>query len=65
MDYCYHKLQCQKCGRKILVEMALIGVPHHTGVAATCAKCIQLPLDEEFRQKHPDKAKDIEEWIKG
>jgi hypothetical protein len=33
---------CHKCGRKILVEMGLIGVPHHTGVSVTCGECLVL-----------------------
>ena len=63
MDYCYEKTKCKKCGRKILVEMGLFGVAHHTMVTATCGACLS-EIDEAFRQKHPEAAKDIENWIK-
>lgn len=60
--YEYHKLKCSKCGRKILVELTTFGIPHHFGVAATCAEC--LKISEEFRKARLQEAQDIESWIK-
>jgi DNA-directed RNA polymerase subunit RPC12/RpoP len=39
MKYEYHKLKCSSCGRKILVEIGLIGVSHNAMVSVTCADC--------------------------
>jgi len=55
-----HLVSCQKCGRKVLVGMGLIGVPHHTNLAITCADCLEI--DDEFKQKYPEIAKQIEDW---
>ncbi|MCI0407559.1 MAG: hypothetical protein L0191_03180 [Acidobacteria bacterium] len=63
MDYTYEKAVCRHCGRKILVEMGLIGVPHHTWVHATCAACIPLPINETFRAQSPAAAVDLEQWL--
>jgi hypothetical protein len=56
-----HLTACHKCGRKILVEMGLIGVPHHTGVSATCGEC--LVLSEQFRKEQPEIVSKIESWL--
>jgi len=55
-----HLCKCRKCGRKILVELVLIGVPHHDTPIVTCSEC--LVLDSEFRNKNPDIAKQLDEW---
>ena len=51
-------VKCEKCGRKILVERALLGVNHTLDIKATCWECLtskakgkasracQLPLPE-------------------
>ena len=66
MEYAYYKLKCNKCGRKILVEMALIGIPHHTGVSATCADCVDMttPQAQLLAKQHPDVAKELAEWFR-
>lgn len=56
-----HMVECGKCKRKILVEMPLIGVPHHTGVQVTCGDC--LVLADSFRNEYPEQAKQVEEWL--
>ena len=63
MDYCYKTAACSKCGRRILVEMGLIGVPHHSWVMVTCAECLQVPVAEAFRERRPDAAAEIEKWL--
>ena len=63
--YTYYREKCGKCGRKILVEMLLFGVPHHTGVSVTCASCLEKSgLPELFKKQRPGEAADIEQWIK-
>lgn len=52
--------KCNKCERKILVQMGINGTPHHFGTSVTCADC--LVIDEDFRQKYPDIVKQIEDW---
>lgn len=54
-------LQC-KCGKKILVEMTFIGVPHHINMIVLCAECVEVP--PEFKQVDPAAAARIEEWKK-
>ena len=63
MDYAYQTTACRKCGRKILVEMGLIGVPHHTWVMATCADCLQVPISDAFKERRPEAAAEIEKWL--
>ena len=62
MDYDYKTTACRKCGRKILVEMGLIGVPHHSWIMVTCAECVQPPINDAFRGNHPEAAAEIEKW---
>ncbi|HTU19642.1 MAG TPA: hypothetical protein VMG10_16395 [Gemmataceae bacterium] len=54
---------CNKCGRTILVEMALIGVQHHVGLTATCGECLMIP--QQFRKEHPQIAAKIDRWLQG
>lgn len=61
-DYLYHKLECDTCKRKILVEMIMFGVAHHRRVIVTCAKCVG-PLESEYVDGRPEAAKDIKEWL--
>lgn len=56
-----HLTACHKCGRKILVEMGLFGVPHHTGVSVTCGEC--LVLSKKFRKEQPEIVAKIESWL--
>jgi hypothetical protein len=56
-----HFAECNKCKRKILVELPLIGVPHHTDVQVTCADC--LVVSDVFKTEYPEEAKQIEEWL--
>ena len=63
MDYAYATTACQKCGRRILVEMGLIGVPHHSWIMVTCAECIQVPLAEAFRERRSEAAAEIGKWL--
>jgi hypothetical protein len=55
-----HLLTCQKCGKKILVEVVLMGTNHNTAIQATCLDC--LKLSEEFRSLHPKVADQIDHW---
>jgi hypothetical protein len=54
---------CHKCGRKVLVEMGLIGVPHHVGLSVTCGECI-VPT-EQMRKEHPEIVSKVENWLRG
>jgi hypothetical protein len=56
-----HLTACHKCGRKILVEMGLFGVPHHTGLSVTCGEC--LVLSEQFCEEQPEIVSKIESWL--
>lgn len=58
-----HLTACRKCGRKILVEMGLIGSTHHVGVTATCGEC--LMLSEQLRKEQPEIASKVERWLQG
>ena len=62
--YTYYKLKCEKCGRKILVEIVLMGVNHNMAVIATCAKCLKKkgPM-KGFKEQRPSEYEDIMEWI--
>ena len=56
-----HLTACKKCGRKMLVEMALIGAQHHLGVTVTCGACLVVP--EQFREEYPEIVSKIERWL--
>lgn len=58
-----HLEKCQKCGKKILVMVALCGVSHNVGVYVSCAEC--LTIDEKYKERHPEEVKRIEEWLTG
>jgi len=58
-----HLTACRKCGRKILVEMGMIGSTHHFGVSATCGEC--LVLSEQIRKEQPEIVSKIERWLHG
>ena len=63
MEYGYDKCVCPHCGRKILVEKILVGVPHTVGVYATCLDCLmEKGMNEDFIKDNPQKAKDIQRW---
>lgn len=57
---CGHKTKCSKCDRKILVQLPLIGVPHHMDVIVCCSEC--LNITEEFKKDHPEVAADLKRW---
>jgi hypothetical protein len=54
---------CRKCGRKVLVEMSMIGSTHHVGVAVTCGEC--LILSDQLRKEQPEIVSKIESWLHG
>lgn len=56
-----HLTKCTECGRKIMVSLAMIGVPHHAGLAVMCAECIKI--SDEHRQQFPEETRKLEEWI--
>lgn len=65
MEYEYHKLKCNKCGKKILVEIHQFGISHIASTVVTCAKCIVFnKISDEFKKEHPDVINDLKKWIK-
>jgi len=51
------------CGRKILVQIALIGDSHNLGVSIVCGDCIRAGrVDREYKKHNPELAKEIEDW---
>lgn len=55
-----HLLKCHKCEKKILVSLGLIGTPHHIGISATCAECLEI--DKDFCKEHPKIANRLDNW---
>jgi len=55
-----HKTKCSKCGRKVLIQLPLFGVPHHFDAMPTCAEC--LDLDPHWADEHPEIALDLLKW---
>ncbi len=53
-----HLTKCQKCGRKMIIEVGQAGVNHDTNIWVTCAECTKL--EDEFRVKFPKVAEFIE-----
>jgi hypothetical protein len=48
------------CGRKIVVQLPLIGVPHHRDAYVTCLEC--MVVDPKFRENNPEIAAQIDGW---
>ena len=64
-QYTYSFRKCGVCGREILVESYLIGVPHTASMNVTCAKCVhKSEILPDFRKENPKAAADIEKWAK-
>jgi hypothetical protein len=62
--YEYRKLRCSRCGRKILVEIGLIGVSHNAVVSVACAERLkEVGLSDDFRRRFAKAAADIERWL--
>lgn len=59
--YKYHKLECRKCKRKILVEKVLVGVDHDMSIDVICADCLDKP-GKMFAKQHPKAVIDIWSW---
>lgn len=59
-----HLTACRKCGRKVLVELALIGTPHHIAVMVNCGECLEEP-SERIRKEHPEILAQVEKWLHG
>lgn len=56
-----HLLKCNKCGKKILVEILLFGVSHNLDVIATCGSCMKI--SDNIKEKYPEVSKKIEEFL--
>lgn len=61
-EYQFLKRECRKCGRKILVEIILIGASHNADILVICAEC--LTISPGYREQHPTEAAEIEAWAK-
>lgn len=57
-----HLTACRRCGRKVLVELALIGAPHHVAVMVTCGECLEP--SEQMRREHPEIVSAVEKWLR-
>ena len=55
-----HKTKCNKCERKVLVQLPMFGAPHHLDVLVTCMECLEL--DEGWKKEHPEVAGDLIDW---
>ena len=60
--YHYRKCRCSRCGRKVLVETSMYGLPERSKAYVTCAECLVLSTD--FKKDYPDEANEILNWIK-
>ena len=56
-----HLASCHKCGRKVMVQLVLFGVPHHAQVILTCAECVEP--SEQMRKEHPEIVSKVENWL--
>lgn len=64
MSYGFSFEKCSHCGREMLVERQLIGVDHTISILVSCKECLRKRgCQEEFREKFPEKAKVIDEWL--
>jgi len=57
-----HLLKCTKCGRKIAMQVGLIGTVHHVQPSVTCGEC--LDIDQAFATQYPEVTEQLEEWKK-
>ena len=61
-DVSGHFLKCNKCGRKILVEIGLFGISHNASIQATCVECVEI--NETFKKDYPAHATMIEQMAR-
>ena len=65
MQYENHKLICQFCREKILVEIYQFGISHIGSIVAYHGDCIKKHgVYEPFKKEYPEEAKDVDEWLK-
>lgn len=57
---CGHKLKCNKCKRKILIQLPVTGIPNHIDAFAVCGECLEI--HDEFRELYPELAADLQRW---
>jgi tRNA pseudouridine-54 N-methylase len=57
-----HLMSCHKCGRNVMVELVLIGVPHHIQVIVTCGECVEP--SKQIRKEYPEIVTKVENWLR-
>ena len=57
-----HLSQCNKCGRKVILQNVLIGTNHTIAITCVCAEC--MLVDKTFAKNNPEIAQKIEDYCK-
>lgn len=55
-----HLSQCNKCGKRIILQNILMGTNHSTAITCICAEC--MIVNEKFAEENPEIAKRIKEY---
>ncbi len=60
-------VKCSKCGRKMLVIRALVGVNHDAAVRVVCPNCTtNIDWDnDEWVKEHPEEAQELRNELEG
>jgi len=62
--YTYRIVACQTCAEEILVERVLIGTDHTMDIIASHKQCLKKKgVGTKFKEKYPDIAKKLGEWL--
>ena len=56
--------KCGICGKKILVQILLMGTNHNACVSTTCGSCLkENGINAQYKKKDPEEAQKIEAWV--
>lgn len=61
LDVYGYIVECNVCRRKVFLEFAVNGSPHHSEPQITCGEC--LVISDGYRAAHPEAAILIEEAL--
>lgn len=64
LKYTYYKLNCEECGKQILVEIVYENELPNMEVQAICGPCLKKRgFNEEFAENYPEIKADMDKWL--
>lgn len=64
LKYTYYKMNCEKCGRQVLVEIVYEDKLPNMEVHTICGPClVEKGFNDEFIEGYPEVVKDMNRWL--